>query len=198
MIHGAFNFESGDEGIMYFLSGYGSKNVLRATKCADCEKLLRKDTLAPTISFEEVEEDDEIVLMKEKYISAVNRGGLVNATDLVYIVCNHLHQFQTCLQSAEEAKTFLINSRRASDIFGRAFAHVIEENEETAVLLQAECAKGHNFKDMLPKISRTMFNIFSKKFVAEVNDKLHEARKRATSSKENSSARKLAKLKSEK
>ena len=75
----------------------------------------------------------------------------------------------------------------------------MNDNENTLAILEQKCEKLHPFSEKIKSIGARIFNIFSKNFVAELNDKIHEERKRqpAPVAKDSSSSRKIKKLQSE-
>ena len=72
----------------------------------------------------------------------------------------------------------------------------LKENFITAPFLKVECKKGHLLNKYISRIAFTIFNISSKNLISELNDKLHESKKRqAINHKESVSAKKQKKTK---
>ena len=70
---------------------------------------------------------------------------------------------------------------------------------KTLTILEQKCENSHPFSERIKSIGARIFNIFSKNFVAELNNTIHEERKRQTApvTKDSSSSRKIKKLQSE-
>jgi hypothetical protein len=52
-----FDCEKGEEGIVFFVSGYISRSLLKSVMCDGCVALLRKNEDIPSIEFEEDSSD---------------------------------------------------------------------------------------------------------------------------------------------
>ena len=84
--------------------------------------------------------------------------------------------------------------------------HLLKSDVNTELIMDQKCEKGHKFADFVPRIAMTAFNIIAVNFVSDINDKIHEARKRSnTSTDETTPAKrksvdkkKIAKLQSNK
>ena len=98
----------------------------------------------------------------------------------------------------KEAKEYFFGLKNQRNVFSTAFEMKMMNDEKTCVILDQKCKNGHKFSDRIKSIGCRLFNIFSKNFIAELNDKIHEERKRSKSvTKDSSSARKITKLQSD-
>ena len=61
-----------------------------------------------------------------------------------------------------------------------------------------KCSESHPYEPVFCAIAQQVFNCMAKNLVSEVNDRIHESRKRDTSAKGNSNSRKIQKLSSDK
>ena len=77
-----------------------------------------------------------------------------------------------------------------------------KESQKTISLLKATCSKGHDFRDVIRKITASMFKMISKN-IQNWNNEIHKSRKRANTNAEQSEVKrdrcimKEKKLKSE-
>jgi hypothetical protein len=74
----------GAEGVVFYIAGYIARSLLKKEKCDSCFGLLARSRDAPEITAEDIDASG-----KSDLIKAVDRGGLVTPSDLVYIVCGH-------------------------------------------------------------------------------------------------------------
>ena len=74
----------------------------------------------------------------------------------------------------------------------------MRESSDTEEILLQKCSESHPFEPFFSAIAQQVFNCMAKNLVSEVNDSMHESRKRDTSAKEKKSSRKIQKLSSEK
>lgn len=192
----SFELERGEEGIVFFIAGYTSRGLLRATSCAGCVTMIRKEDSVPAIEFEEDDSSQEAKEMKEGYLKLIDRGGLVSPSDLVNVICVHVLQLKQLLFDGGDTQKMFLETGRPRDVFEKCFMDMMKKDPVTLSLLQQTCQEGHCFEHFVPKIVVKVFNIFSKNFVSVLNDKIHEARKRATNDKDSSDGRKIAKLQS--
>ena len=105
----------------------------------------------------------------------------------------------TFIINAENHNTVLLSTSNPSSVFVSTFIQKLDENENTRVILESKCLKGHEIKSFVMRAVFTMFNIFSKSLVAGGNSKIHKKQKRTVKddAKMTSTARKLKKLSSE-
>jgi hypothetical protein len=192
-----FEFETGEEGIIFFVAGYIARSLLRLSNCEECKILLRKNDDIPEIQFEDEEGSSEQERKaRESYINMINRGGLVTPSDLVNVTCLHAIQLKGMIFDQGEVQKLFLQSGNPKEVFVQCFSEILQREKATEALLLQTCSKDHKFEEFVPKIATRIFNIFSKNFVAELNDKIHVTRKRG-GNKECSTSRKITKLQSD-
>jgi hypothetical protein len=199
-----FEFETGEQGIIFFVAGYIARSLLRLSKCEGCKILLKKNDEIPEVEFEDEEEyslsgsmcesRDQERKARESYMNMINRGGLVTPSDLVNVTCLHALQLKALIFDGGDVQKLFLQSGSPKNVFVQCFIEMLQQ-EATEALLMHTCAENHKFEEFVPKIAARIFNIFSKNFVAELNDKIHLTRKRG-GNKECSTSRKIAKLQS--
>jgi hypothetical protein len=193
-----FDCEKGEEGIVFFVSGYISRSLLKSVMCDGCVALLRKNEDIPSIEFEEDSSDGgggESRAAKESYLAMINRGGLVTPSDLVNMACVHALQLKTIIFDSGDVQRVFLDSGSPRNVFVQCFMKLLHRESATQSIISQTCPDGHEFEDFVPKIAVRVFNIFSKNFVSELNDKIHVEKKRA-SKEEGSTSRKIAKFQS--
>jgi hypothetical protein len=127
----------------------------------------------------------------------INRGGLVTPSDLVNVTCVYALQLKAMIFDNGDVQRVFLESGAPKDVFVKCFSELLRRESETESLLAQQCSNSHKFEDFVPKIATRIFNIFSKNFVSELNDKIQMSRKRAENSKECNTSRKISKLQSE-
>ena len=63
-------------------------------------------------------------------------------------------------------------------VFVSTIIQKLDGNENTRVILESKCLKGHEIKSFIIGVVFTMFNIFSENLVAGENSKIHKKQKR--------------------
>ena len=58
-------------------------------------------------------------------------------------------------------------------VFAACFELKLKHDENTSEILDQKCKDSHKFSGRIKSIGARIFNIFSKNFTAELNDKIH-------------------------
>jgi hypothetical protein len=184
---------NGEEGIIFYIAGYISCSVLKKTSCDTCSGLLVKSMDPPDIDVS----DDEDSLEKTEFLRAVDRGGLVTPSELVYVICVHALQLKEELFDGGEIQEMFLATGSPRSAFVSILRRKIDGTPEAEQLFNQKCDNDHTFLSFVPTIATQFFNCMSKNFVSTLNDRIHASRKRAPKeSKESASGRKLKKLQS--
>ena len=128
---------------------------------------------------------------KEKFLEKINRGGLCYPSDSVYMTCLHAWKYYHDIQEQEEAFKFLTETSDPVKVFTRSFIEVCSEHEETTMLMSQKCDSGHEFTKSFHRLAVKMFNTFAKNLCSKENSKIHQGKKRPSSSKDERKIKKL-------
>lgn len=134
-----------------------------------------------TDNFEPLEriEIDEASLQEGKqYLNAINRGGLIKPSKLVFVTCVHISDLIEFIRRDKNLLSQLYASRNSRSVFMESFIYKLKESEQTRSILRASCAKGHVFKEFIRMITSSIFNMVAKNMVKEINNEIHANRKR--------------------
>ena len=164
-------------GIIFYISGYCVKAILRLNKCESCKNLI---SLGKKLDMKLEEDSVGLETTRMEFLHLVDRGGLQQPSDLIYITCLHAYQLQSVIVANEELKKSLLNSSFPRQTFACLFDLLLSSNDNTAMIETIQCKSGHSFSSSIPKLARVMFNIFSKNLISEVNDKIHSGKKRGS------------------
>jgi len=97
-----------------------------------------------------------------------------------------------------ETKSLLLGLDNPRDSFVSALISRLRSSDQTQNIVDTTCDNSHPYSNILCHIAARFFNVMSVNLVREMNDVIHQSRKRdASSSKENQGARKISKLQSE-
>ena len=136
---------------------------------------------------------------KNSFLQQVNRGGLLEPSDVVYVTSSHCWQlFKTIMDNEQHKETFLSysNPRRA---FIMLHHKLLAEGDDTKPITLTKCQAGHKYDEYIDTITVTFFNTMSKNFIRQHNDAIHADRKRKSCTDKNSKcSKKISKLSSEK
>ena len=109
-----FNFaeHTSDIPVTYYVAGYVSRRLLKASKCQACQLLFSDKNQPLSIEFEE----NSVVAAESEagvtFLNAISRGGLVKPSNLLFITCMHasdLYQYiredENCYPSCSTLRT---------------------------------------------------------------------------------------------
>ena len=165
-----------EESIVYYVAGYTGRSLIKSMKCISCDELVSTGKCNLVVNFEVDGNTNDLEKgAKDEILSLVNRGGLIKPSDLLFVTCVHAAAFFKYIKSKEYIFNILINASNPRSVFSSLFMKKIEDNDETAALLNNEC----------PQIAMKIFNIVAKNFINERNDNIHKERKRKVNSKLN-------------
>ena len=186
-----------DQAIVYAIPGYIARNIIKnMPTCQDCSECLSPGKVPLQLYFEQPDTSTDETNAKEEFVRSVTRGGLIKPSDALYVLCAHVYMMYTFIINDEQKKQVLLSASNPRSVFVETFIQKCEENENTCVILDSKCVKGHCMKPFMVKGVFTMFNIFAKNLTSERNTEIHKKRKRVNISdaKKTASARKLKKL----
>ena len=188
-----FSFSSlstDDKPITFYVAGYIARQLIKKTKCQDCQALFRKnwETLAVKIDVNGATEHD--TKAGEEFIDAIARGGLIKPSDLLSIVAALANDLWKYIKSVSQIRKFFLSSVNARSVFTKVFIEKLDESSATDCIANTTCKSGHKFTHFVQMISNAMFNIFAKNTVSEANSKIHQTRKRDKSKDDGDDAQK--------
>jgi hypothetical protein len=103
----------------------------------------------------------------------------VSPSDLVYVTCVHAILLNKFIFGDKKTKEAFLSSTVPRTVFVNVFLELLKKTVSTERIRQQKCKSGHMFSEFLTKLTASVFNIVSKNFVSELNDVIHEARKRS-------------------
>lgn len=192
--------EHADEGIVGYVAGYSARSISKTSPCKPCVDLVMESLCVPEIRFQMpdrlVVEEEIDEQAKERLIRQVNRGGLVSSTDLCYLTCRIAWNFYKDMVTNEPVRKKVFASVNSHECLLVLIYEVAKQ--ESSEVLEQKCTEGHSFDGSFKRLCSTMFNMCLSNYTQEVNDVVHEGRKRVqkVSPKSGPRARKAAKLQS--
>jgi hypothetical protein len=131
-------------------------------------------------AIEKIDIDEASLKEGAEYLDAINRGGLIKPSHLVFVTCVHASDLLQYIRHQPKLLTYLFQCGDSRAVFTESFLYKLQDSDETISLLRATCNKGHDFKDFIRKITASMFNIVAKNISQEINDKIHASKKRSS------------------
>ena len=188
-----------DQAIVYSLSGYAAKNIIKNVKnCTGCIDLLSpgKALLTPVFDTDKENNENEIEA-KEEFLRLITRGGLIKPSDALFVACCHSWSLYQSIVNNDNSKNVLLASHNSRETFIEVLIQKLDQNESSRKLLEIKCQKTHYFKDHIKKAGQTMFNLFAKNLINDRNSAVHQTRKRIIKDQKSSTnSRKLKKISS--
>ena len=136
-----------------------------------------------TYGFETIDKidiDDDALQEGADFLDAINRGGLIKSSHLVFVTCIHISDLLQYIRQQPKLLEYLYSCGDSRAVFTESFLYKLQDSDETVSLLKATCSKGHDFKDFIRKVASSMFNMVAKNMVQEINNEIHASRKRAS------------------
>lgn len=176
-----------DTNIIYYVSGYIARSIIRTTKCDDCAEVLREPNLEPLAI------DDSQDYKSCEFFEAVNRGGLARPTEFTFLLAILCWQVYEEIKASSDLMRRLLSAESQRTLFCKIVDRTIY-NRQCDLPLEATtmCNKGHDLKML---IASKFFNCTAKNLVKDLTN---NAQDRLDSTKESSQKRKIAKLTSKK
>ena len=186
--------ESGDEGVVYYVSGFVSKSLMKNEKCEGCIDLMvgdRNDACS-----DDTDKSNEKKENESNFLEMINRGGLCKPFDITFMSC--VFAWKHFKQIMNEQKSLFFTFPYPCDTFVHSLIEMMRADEDGRVIIDTACEEEHKFEQLLQKIAAKYFNCMGKNFTSEVNSKIHKERKRTKVSdngkEKNASKRKISKL----
>jgi THAP domain/Transposase protein len=153
-----------DANIIFYVSGYIARSIIRTTKCDHC-----KESLVTTDPLEPIELDDRIEYSAATFLDAVNRGGLSRPTDFTFQLTLHCWRVFEEVKSTSALMEQLISSTCQRRLFGKVMdrASCIQTFGNMPIDSNF-CVSGHDLNTM---IGNRFFNCVAKNFVKDLNNK---------------------------
>jgi len=160
---------SSDANIVYYVSGYIVRSIVRSTRCDYCKECL---TEPGELELESIPLDTSLEYSAATFLNAVNRGGLARPTDFAFSVTVHCWRvFEEIKSQSELLGKFLHQSNQQS-----LFCKVMERANciQTFGCEQIEnniCVAGHHSNDL---IARRFFNCVAKNLAKDITNKANQ------------------------
>jgi len=153
-----------DANIIFYVSGYMARSVIRTTKCDHCkESLITSDTMEP------LDAVDEFDYSVSTFLDTVNQGGLHKPTDFIFFLALHCWRvFKEIKSSPDLLQKFLTATAHRAlfcEVMDRAcciqtFGHMpIDSNV---------CVAGHDLNSLLVQ---RFFNCVAKNLLKDITAK---------------------------
>ena len=167
-----------EQAILFYIAGFASFGELKKISCESCVSLFAKSRNAPNIQFDNDGED--VGNYRAEFLKQINRGGLCTPSDSMYICALYASQlFQKIFDKGAIQKTFF-DFKNPRNVFAACLEMKMRYDTNSAAILDQTCQdkEPHKFSERIKSIGDRFFNTFSKNFVSEVKDKIHQGKKR--------------------
>ena len=173
-----------DTNVIYYVSGYIARSIIRVTKCDECTEVLRESNVEPLIF------DESMDYQSSEFFDAVNRGGLSRPTELTFLLVIHCWQVYEEIKLSKDLRSRLLTADSQRQLFCKVIERTTYSEQSALPLDHATvCSKGHNLKML---IASRFFNCAAKNLVKDLTNKAEN------DIRQSSKKRKIAKLTSSK
>ncbi len=133
-------------------------------------------------------EKGKYTVLLETFLDSINRGGLINPSNLSVSVCLKSYNVFRCIINGD-LKDYFLSSPRQKSVFVQLVKRLLADDEQLCeIAVKTSCESGHNFGDGL---TSTFFNCMAKNLVRNL------AEKEIQKEKEKRQKRKAEKMKKE-
>ena len=159
---------SSDANIIYYVSGYIARSIVRSTRCDYC-----KESLIAPGECESIEMDDSLDYSAATFLNSINRGGLARPTDFTFSLTVHCWRVFQEIKGQSELLERLLHEPNQQSLFCKVMdrANCIQtcgyEPIETNI-----CIAGH---DSIVLIARRFFNCVAKNLVKEFTNNANQS-----------------------
>ena len=111
--------------------------------------------------------DDTTTQAKEKFVTAISRGGLAKPSNYINVASVHASALCTYILSHDNLKKSLFDTKDPRDTFVESYMHIIETDVNSSQQLLVECKNKHRHDKNLRRVAFTIFNISAKHCVRD-------------------------------
>ena len=95
------------DAIIYYVSGFVSKKLLKVSSCQFCLQEIHESKNAPEVLF--TGEAERSLFHRNSFMDQIDRGGLIQASDLIFFYSLHLYKMHTLLIENKECKELYVS-----------------------------------------------------------------------------------------
>ena len=95
--------------------------------CQECQNLLTDNNQELTATLDDSFASEDELEAGRSFLAAINRGGLIKPSNIVYITCLHAAELYQYIKDDNELKTSLLSSKNARGLFTEVFVSKLEE-----------------------------------------------------------------------
>lgn len=156
VVAGSLRFDSwptaSDANVIFYVSGFIAKSVVRTTKCDKCrESLIEPDKLEP------IQLDESLNYTAAAFLNSVNRGGLSRPTEYCFNATVNCWRVYEEIRSSADMKNKLLSANNQRSMFVKIMDRAMTNGQ---LLIEDNCCtKGHDLKTLT---TRRFFNCVAK------------------------------------
>ena len=167
-----------DRNICHFVAGYVAKKLL--ANCDGCSAMLTNGRMEKTPQIaNESDSTLEELESKEEFLRFMSRGGLMKPSVLIDRICCYARSLFMRLTDNDETKKIFLATINPRNVYVEVFIRKLEGSVQTRALITSKCKMNHTLQDHhLQRIGTTMFHLFSKNLISNINSTIHASRKR--------------------
>ena len=159
-----------EQNILFYIAGYIARSLRKNMACEECGNQLIASMKTPKIQMEVNEElTNQQREARDDFLNQINRGGLCTPSDLTFIACIFAENLFDAIMQNVTAKDLLLTSKSPILVFSKVTVQFAQMSHGGRGFSNQQCNVGHEFLEVFHQISRRLFNIMMKNFVAEVN-----------------------------
>ena len=124
-----------DAAIVFYIAGYISRSICKRYKCQFCKSVLVKNNQQPTVAF-----DHDTWTCAKQFLAMLNRGGLCEPSDLVFLLCLQFWTIYQCIFHQSHLKVDFLAASNHATVFKSIVKHVLKDLYEAT----KKCVNNHS------------------------------------------------------
>ena len=153
-----------DANIIFYVSGYIARSIIRTTKCDHC-----RESLVTTDQLDTIEIDERLQYSAATFLDAINRGGLSRPTDFTFQLAMHCWRVFEEIKATSQLLTQLLSSASQRTLFCKVMdrASCMQTFGQQPIDSNI-CINGH---DLNALVVQRFFNCVAKNLVKDMTNK---------------------------
>ncbi|XP_059098099.1 uncharacterized protein LOC131892312 [Tigriopus californicus] len=184
--------------IVFYCAGSIARSILLRNKCEKCKFLLLDDKKYSTgeqaTNLDDFPSATKELKQNDQFLSLNDRGGLLRPSQVVYATSLFALKLREEIFQDEDLRKIVMSSADPRALFVSCWKKRVESSCHLFQALNQHCDDGHSFHKFVPDIGEKCFNLASKNLATNINNNVHQSRKRGGDSVPSSKARKISKL----
>ena len=134
---GVVCFQRSDVGMINYVSGYISRQLIKSTYCDSCKTMFSESQEHLPLDTDEAMASSDVIAEGKSFIDAISRGGLVKPSNLLFVTCMYATDLIRYIRKNPSKLSYLFESGDSRAVFIEAFLCKLKESNDTSPIIKA-------------------------------------------------------------